>query len=115
MATFTVKRSEWYRGKGSERSRLLRKDGLKCCIGFVGQQCGIDNSKLSNKITVQSVIHRFPETASQWPEWMQLQPALDCARKAYTINDNSHLSDTMRELCLKELFKEHRDEIVFVD
>jgi hypothetical protein len=30
-----VKRSEWYRGRGHESSRLRRyQDGLMCCLGF---------------------------------------------------------------------------------
>lgn len=38
---FTVKRSEWYRGKGPQDSLLLNEDKQKCCLGFYGIACGL--------------------------------------------------------------------------
>ena len=46
MATYTVHRKTWYRGKGYENSRLLAPDGMRCCIGFVGAQRNIPDEQL---------------------------------------------------------------------
>ena len=40
MLNVAVDRNMWYRGKGMAESRLLRPDGQKCCIGFLGIELG---------------------------------------------------------------------------
>jgi len=40
MINVVVDRNMWYRGKGMAESRLLRPDGQKCCIGFLGIELG---------------------------------------------------------------------------
>lgn len=37
-----VKRSQWYRGNGSDESRLLRNDRWMCCLGFDAIAAGVD-------------------------------------------------------------------------
>jgi hypothetical protein len=42
MTQFTVQRSKWLHGEGCTNSRLLRfGDQKMCCLGFLGQACGI--------------------------------------------------------------------------
>lgn len=112
MATFTVKRSEWYRGKGDEESKLLREDGKRCCIGFVGQQCGFADERLLGISTVARA--RDNGDSSVWPAWM-LKELGGEIQEAYTVNDRESITDGEREAQLKEIFKRNGDEIVFVD
>lgn len=45
---FTITRSKWLRGEGSDDSALLRaSDSKMCCLGQVGEQCGIPREVLS--------------------------------------------------------------------
>jgi hypothetical protein len=134
MATFTVKRSEWYRGQGSKDSKLLREDGKRCCIGFVGQQVGFTDEQLLNMSSVQqqaaknSDIEKWPAwmkgyhltsaDKEMWPAWMKrhyLTSADKEIQSAYLTNDCMPLTDAERETSLQEIFKRNGDEIVFVD
>jgi hypothetical protein len=109
MATFTVSRKTWYRGQGPHESYLLQDDGTRCCIGFVGQQCGISDHALLLRRTARIAAGLEPEPG--WPEWLKGTTTSG----VYTTNDNVLLSDPERESKLKEIFSAHGDEIVFVD
>ena len=111
MATYTVKRSEWFRGQGSSESRLLREDDNKrCCIGFVGAQLGIPDENLLDISDVFSI------DSDTWPDWMrQYRSSNDPINIAYGINDQELLPDTDRERRLADLFAEHGDTLLFVD
>lgn len=113
MATFTVKRSEWYRGKGAEESKLLREDGKRCCIGFVGQQCGLTDERLLYVSSVSKTLD-YGEACHKWPKWMLKKWSMEI-QEAYTVNDRESITDGEREAQLKEIFKRNGDEIVFVD
>ena len=113
---FTVKRSEWLRGEGSGNSYLIRKsDGKKCCIGFVGQQCGISDKTLTGRQDIasfkKSETNNWLPEASLWPAWMK---SGDIAA-AYEANDDKNSSDRIREAELRGIFVAHGDEIEFVD
>lgn len=108
MTKFIVDRKTWYRGKGSENSRLLRVgDGMRCCIGHVGRQCGIGDDNLRGKAAIINVPMAVDH---KWPKWM-LTTAI---KGAYFINDNMDMDDTNRELQLQALFVRYGDEIEFV-
>ena len=114
MSTFTVKRSEWFRGKGSVESKLLREDGKRCCIGFVGQQCGFTDEQLRNVSSVSWTLFNADVRKEQWPSWMSERYGGDI-QAAYGTNDDEKLTDEERETKLKEIFARNSDEIVFVD
>jgi hypothetical protein len=45
-ATFTVDRAKWVSGGdehavGKGKSALVNKNGFRCCLGFVANQCGV--------------------------------------------------------------------------
>jgi hypothetical protein len=103
---FIVDRQTWYRGKGPYTSYLLKRDGSRCCIGFVGQQCQIPDQELMN---VPSISGLANGCGGLFPQWM-LQSQIN---KAYTTNDDPTLTDFEREIQLQVLFAEHGDEIVF--
>jgi hypothetical protein len=109
---FVVDRRTWYRGNGSGESKLLRTDGMRCCIGFVGKQCGIPDVELMDRITVQQV------ESALWPKWMQSIPPIVTRRSvgdAYGANDFTGFSDAEREEKLKRIFQANGDDIEFVN
>lgn len=112
---FTVKRSEWYRGQGSLESKLLRKDGKRCCIGFVGQQCGVADSSM---LDISSVALLSEEARNLFPKWLANAVSDGPIGDAYETNDdNEHelWDDEVRETRLATIFKANGDEIEFVD
>lgn len=119
---YIVKRSEWYRGH-TWGTQLLRADGLKCCIGFVGQQCGISDEDLRGRGTVSFSLYKSTFNPSpsfeKFPEWMRprdtfVDRSLPIG-EAYTTNDDPGISDEVREARLKEIFQSQGDEIEFID
>jgi hypothetical protein len=82
MAKFVVDRRTWYRGEGSSDSRLLTEDGKRCCIGFVGQQCGIPDGALLNVAEVIQV--KDGDQMHKFPAWMRHNSRV---RDAYFMND----------------------------
>lgn len=118
MAHFIVDRKTWYRGNGSTGSMLLRQDRKRCCIGFVGVQCGISDEKLERRNAIGSGrIDHEP----QWPEWMRVkyEPVQSVEHlpifKAYHINDDMKITDRVREQKLIDLFTEQGDSIEFIN
>jgi hypothetical protein len=108
---FIVERKTWYRGNGSSSSMLLRDDGTRCCIGFVGKQCGIADGILLHR----GAAHQVDAPIRKWPVWFKVGEAASPLSEAYTINDDPSLSEPVREEKLISLFAENGDEIVFVD
>jgi hypothetical protein len=110
MAKYIVDRRTWYRGMTDDgNSLLLRSDGKRCCIGFVGQQCGIVDEELLNKGTV------YKAPSALWPDWMKeskINFGTDIAL-AYETNDTVRLTDESREAILKKIFARNGDEIEF--
>lgn len=110
MAKFTVDRRTWYRGKGEKFSALLREDGTRCCIGFVGAQCGISDQELMGHPGVTGV--RLP-LREHFPKWMQEEGG--DVINAYGDNDDEALTDAEREERLKVRFAKYGDEIEFIN
>jgi hypothetical protein len=107
---FIVKRSSWYRGHGSDPSRLLREDGQRCCIGFVGQQCGVSDDIVRGIAQVTDIADL--NNQEKFPAWMQMNSKVG---EAYETNDDSCIDDRLREATLKEIFAENGDSISFED
>jgi hypothetical protein len=113
---FIVDRKTWFRGQGPRDSRLLKEGGERCCIGFVGQQCGIKNEDLMG----EHVVHQVPER-HKFPRWMTivvhvgLQLEDSDIYQAYKTNDNLKITDVEREAQLKDIFRRNGDEIEFIN
>jgi hypothetical protein len=105
---FTVYRKTWLHGKGGTDSELLRADGMRCCIGFVGQQCGVPDEAMMGICTVDEI---KGSARLLFPVWIQNDPDIG---EAYSTNDSPGFSDPEREAELKEIFASHGDEIEFM-
>lgn len=111
---FIIERSKWYRGRFGEESvennsRLVRiRDDKMCCLGFVGNQCGIALESMLD----QSMPSDLPDDLRmKYPVWL----TSGLAAQAAIINDNINISDSEREIKIKEIFTDNGDEIEFVD
>jgi hypothetical protein len=113
---FTVDRKTWYRGNGPSGSALLREDGCRCCIGFVGQQCGVPDEALLNVRSVE-YLKLGDQQKAKFPEWMWEFVGHSYAgiEQAYHINDDRFMNDEERETQLKTIFANNGDEIEFVN
>ncbi len=119
---FIVDRQTWHRGKGEQDSYLLRRDGMRCCIGFVAQQCGVpDEQLLANPAIHHSKVYAGPliidaQHLELLPKWMSLgdhtSPPLAAA---YATNDEPNISDEDREQKLQSIFTRNGDEIEFIN
>lgn len=113
---FVVKRSEWYRGRGGRYSRLLVVT-KRCCLGFVAQQCGIEDKDLMKNATpgqVGKTNETFPTNFySPYAENIEMGPGWIMA--AMRTNDDQDITDPIREEQLKSLFVANGHTISFVD
>lgn len=108
MKEFTVYKDSWIRGDGfvynddGERiylgnSELLNNDGNMCCLGFLGESCGVSNARMLGQIEPNDVDrnkHRnYPELG------------YDVWNKFISVNDNFRLTDRQRQDRLRRMFK----------
>lgn len=113
MKTYYVSRKKWLRGQGEKSSALLRKDGMRCCLGFVGEQCKIPRKALINKKTPISL---KVDIRDRWPKWMVGAGLHINSEDAYTAmrtNDDEGMTEREREKRLREIFRANGDRIVF--
>ena len=104
---FTVKRSNWFRGEGSERSRLLRGDGKMCCLGFLALSCGFTEEEILQKPTPMQIQLISARSSIEFP--------LIGYSRLMRINDAEGHSEGLREELLKKEFEFHSVEVEFVD
>lgn len=117
MTEYIIQRTSWYRGKGPSNSRLITASGMKCCLGFMCEQAGIDRIHLIGKTSPNELPYGI------MPQFLQVLVDRSAfglsnsklASVAMTINDNASIDDTEREKRLIELFKPHNIELKFVD
>lgn len=117
---FTVDRRTWYRGKGSSSSVLLNDDDMRCCIGFVAEQCGIPDEKLANLKSLHSCTKNLeyiePTTFPRWMNSVKSQGyASSDLMEAYQTNDNRMINDDAREKQLIAIFARNGDELEFIN
>jgi hypothetical protein len=112
---FVIDRKTWFRGEGSEESKLLREDGRMCCIGQIAEQCSVPRDSILNV----SDLHRdrFHGNMNLFPAWFRIEglsqsPDLS---ECYGINDDQDSDDDFREAALKKIFAHHGDELEFVN
>lgn len=89
--TFTIKRSEWFRGKGPDDSKLLDDNGKRCCWGFVANQCGIPDEQLKGKKVLRELLRDFRDKVGQFLD--QFGSEVSWILTTYKINDQENLAD----------------------
>lgn len=103
----TIVRSQWLRGGSATSGSYLVGMGQKmCCLGFLGQACGIDPQDM---LFVTSPAYMPPGHQDKWPQGALEEPrsALsgtpsglsnsDIIHQAMKHNDNGRISDEERE------------------
>lgn len=113
-----IDRTRWLRGEG-RGSRLLRQEDNKmCCLGFLGQHCGVSDAEMLERAAP------WQAKPEKFPSWLtiKLDPeedsVLDASKACYDImrtNDNTSLSDLTREATLVEMFANHDIQVEFVN
>lgn len=105
---FVVDRRDWFRGRGSKRSRLLvPESGDMCCLGFLALHLGASADQIEGKCS--------PEDASSvpWPEDICVSGRDELLRSSgntvltdYLMgrNDDDLIDDGDRERDLKSAF-----------
>lgn len=113
---FTIDRKTWYRGQGHHGSQLLREDGMRCCIGQVGQQCQIPDEAMFQKASIHGwnfeTGAKVIKVRGAWPKWMKNE---DQISECYLINDDTALDDAQREKDLIAQFASRGDELEFIN
>jgi hypothetical protein len=113
--TFTVKRSEWFRGRGRIDSYLLKADGMKCCVGFVCLQLGLADTEIIGERTIHQVLWNWEKETTKKFAIAGMDNSPSWLGQAYATNDDDTISDVQREERLKALFKQGGHQIEFVD
>ena len=111
---FIIKRSNWLRGKGSFRSRLLNDYGEMCCLGFLGKACGMSKRTLYGQtcpIMVDEFGVRYPEKIIN----AKTKSNTKACKRLMVTNDSERIKDSDREKSLKRQFKRIGITVKFID
>ncbi len=114
---FTVKRDEWFRGKGATLSKLLNNDGYKCCLGFYSLACGLKEEDIQDKIAPMDLTRELLLSTDLNKLVEDRQGYLfntSYCNKLMTTNAAVYLTDAEREVELTKLFAEIGIEVKFV-
>lgn len=126
LTKLVIDRREWLRGTGD--GRLCDDDNKKCCLGFASAKIGFSEDEMRN-ITVPmrlvsndlSVNYRlaFPivkkgKKMFGHNKWL-LNSGIENSDvfKAEQINDDTSITDKVRESKLKKLFAKHGCKLTF--
>lgn len=108
-----IDRKTWYRGH--QGSRLLRHDGMKCCLGFYALACGMAEEKILNAASPFDVIGwRDPDgkTEGQWLFDGPIDNSSSC-QVLMTVNDDAN-DEEYRERLIAERFAQHGVKVKFI-
>ncbi len=118
LTKLIIDRTKWLRG-GVETSLYETLDKAKCCLGFLGQACGIPLSEMKDN-GIPADIHR---SIKKWPKWViTIQKNLygiiiygdsRWTEKAIKINDGL-MTEAKRECELKKHFAKKGINLIFV-
>lgn len=120
---FTVKRLNWNRGNNNLASfNLLNKNRTRCCLGFLGKTCGIPDEELRGA----SYPDEIPST--NWPVELSNKNVVsdlnsdinnsyvfNNSHAIAVTNDDSNISDSVREKILTKQFAAIGIEVTFED
>jgi hypothetical protein len=107
--TVVINRKKWFRGYGSEKSRLLqpRKEGGKmCCLGFDAIALGFTRQDILGEQSPADVAEGVPGLSSLGYNTLTCESMM-------TVNDSQGMSDAEREATLIKLAKRIGRRFVF--
>lgn len=112
-----IDRTKWLRGEDSEDSYLLRiSDNKMCCLGFysLAKGCSIEDIRgCQEPPDVPKSLEIFPELCKGQNEYYSTPSKL--ARDMMNVNDNTEMTDAVRESKLAEHFKSIGVEVEFIN
>ena len=114
---FTVDRSKWRCGgqtgngrpHGDGETRMLNREGYRCCLGFAAAQLGTPDDVMLGTATPAACMDAGPLVELRCDT--KFNSIL--SKRAFGLNDNDALSREDREQRLTVLFAEHGHELVF--
>ena len=112
MDKLIIRREEWLRGIGYDRSRLLEKDtGKRCCLGILGRELGYTDEELEDQTDPTYVA----QINNKWPDWLLMNGKYNSLISRYLmqINDDEKLEESEREAEIEEIFRNNGIEVEF--
>ena len=106
-----IERKTWARG-ATRGDYLKNPSGTKCCLGFLGEACGLSEQELRNHGTLQAVVEFRKITPNRYLYEMTNR---DPHSQAIRINDTRQLSEEERETELILIFAGAGIQLSFVD
>ena len=108
----TIERERWSRGV-REHFRLKNPDGTMCCLGFLGELCGVRQDLLKTDGIPRQ------EYSPDWPGWLfdELPGDYGSSHRLYKMtmaNDDTKISEEEREARVSAAFAEVGVEVEFV-
>lgn len=110
----TIVRSKWRTGGCSDNStgkgttKLLNKQGFKCCLGFIASEFRPPNKGILNRCFPQGCDFKIPDLVDNDGD-------TQLTNSAISINDDVHTTQKEKEVALKKLFKKSCYNLIFVD
>lgn len=99
VTVLRINRKRWWRGQGSDDSRLRkRKDGKQCCIGFYARACGLKITDIEGCATLAAL--DSDELRAHESKHNKTFSDL------YEVNDDAELTAKDRESKIRQLFKD---------
>jgi len=107
MKKLTIDRSMWNTGERLfEESQLSNNYGQKCCLGFLGEACGIEEDDLQDESLPSSVpSKKWPKNLFRRPKNNNIPYASSWEDIFAVINDIKNIDHESREAWIKEGFK----------
>lgn len=113
MKELIINRKIWGRGCGENQGKLLTHDRkAQCCLGIYLSACGLTNKELRSKATPFEVKGGSVPAEAEWLFWGHM--ASELAGELMETNDRTDISETERELRVKNGFKTVGIEVKFV-
>jgi hypothetical protein len=91
----TVDRKTWKRGEKKRGLMMINADGTKCCLGFLGEACGIASEELHSPMP----FYLYLEDQAKYPNMVSPSGWFGFS----LTNDDPDITDPVREQRLQEL------------
>ena len=123
MNKLTIKMSEWGRAgvyldlwEGDDPSLLNAEVNRKCCLGFLGQACGISDAALRDRGMPSQGLGETSCYSPKWPEFLFNvdENTVTPAETLAGLNDDSSTDDEEKIVAITKIFNANGWEVEFV-